>query len=77
MSYHVCSCETFMRHKDHFIKVTHDGSWSCDMQAYKMMSEVLFLQILIVCFYSACLCKPIVTQQFIWQEAQLECMKCI
>lgn len=51
MSYHVCSCETFMRHKDHFIKVTHDGSWSCDMQAYKMMSEVLFLQILIVCFY--------------------------
>lgn len=29
-------------------KITHDGSWSCDMQAYKMMSEVLFLQILIV-----------------------------
>lgn len=76
MSYHICSCETFMRRKDHFIKVTRDGSWSCDMQAYKM-SEVLFLQILIVCFYSTCLCKPIVTQQFLWQAAQLECMKCI
>lgn len=77
MSYHVCSCETFMRRKDHFIKVTRDGSRSCDMQAYKMMSEVLFLQILIVWLAQTSRVKTIVTQQFIWQAAQLEFMKCI
>lgn len=54
-----------MRRKDHFIKVTRDGSWSCDMQAYKMMSEVLFLQILIVWLAQTSRVKTIVTQQFI------------